>query len=360
MIRRFLAVVIAGAWIAGCGGRASGPSDPIPPAPAVAPLVAPDGNNELPVPPVVKSADGVAKLTLVVNENKATGQPEFQFDKMRNVAPTIEVKPGDTIAITLSESPSGRAAADDDRNSRFHEPALSRLDRVAEKTGRRRADDARCAGQVAALHVHIPSNQEPGLYWYHPHVHGETSFQVGVSGMSGAIVVDGLERHLPGLSKMKQRLIMVRATGIGDGEVAPMSMSDDDTPDAAPDVSHPNGSNGTPCTTKDGLTVTLNGAFRPDISIAPGEKQFFRLVNATGHKTLRFNVEGEKVEVVAIDGFALDTYPGTPPTRMESSIINSARRTRGVRRNRARQRATRSSGRSATIPAPTATPIPSS
>ena len=46
------------------------------------------------------------------------------------------------------------------------------------------------------------------------------------------------------------------------------------------------------------------------ITIAPGEKQFFRVVNATGHKTLKLNVEGENVQLVAVDGFALDTYPG--------------------------------------------------
>ncbi len=70
-------------------------------------------------------------------------------------------------------------------------------------------------GQQLHYVVHIPLNQEPGLYWYHPHVHGETSFQVGEGGMSGAIVVEGIEKHLPALQKMKQRLIIVRATGIG-------------------------------------------------------------------------------------------------------------------------------------------------
>ena len=33
--------------------------------------------------------------------------------------------------------------------------------------------------------------------------------------MSGAIVVEGIEKHLPALGKMRQRLIIVRATGNG-------------------------------------------------------------------------------------------------------------------------------------------------
>ncbi len=301
----FRAIVIAGlvALLGGCGGRGGGPANAVPPAlPVAAPLGA-DG-DELPVPPVVKAVGGVAQLTLVVNENKATGQPEFEYDRMRNVAPTIDVKPGDTIAIELRNHlptvPPPNGLGDREYvNLHFHGLTVS---------PNKPADDVltmlAAPGKSLRYTVRIPANQEPGLYWYHPHVHGQTSFQVGASGMSGAIVVDGLERHLPGLAKMKQRLIVVRATGLDDGGVV-----------------GPDRSNTAPCATKDGLTVTLNGAVRPVITIAPGEKQFFRLVNATGHKTLRLAVDGEKIEVVAIDGFALDTYPGTPPTRMESSVI---------------------------------------
>ncbi len=183
-------------------------------------------------------------------------------------------------------------------------------------------------GQTLHYVVHVPKNQEPGLYWYHPHVHGETSYQVGEGGMSGAIVIDGLEKHLPGLAKMKQRVIVLRDTGIGQN--APPN-DDLDSPGMA-DMQgmqgmsrgvrvHPQFSNTNPCSTKDGFTTTLNGAFHPVISMSPGEKQFFRVVNASGHKTLRLNLEGEKLEVVAIDGYALDTYPGTPPTRMLSDVI---------------------------------------
>jgi suppressor of ftsI len=312
-MRRLLALVIALAWLAGCGGRASGPSAAMPPVGNSALPVQTSGSRELPEPPVVKATHGVAQVTLIVDENKATGQPEFVYDGMTEVAPTIEVNPGETIEVSLknqlpTEPPPdavmrGDAIMSDDVNLHFHGLGVSPMtpgDNVLGMIAK--------PGRTLHYVVPIPKNQEPGLYWYHPHVHGEVNYQVGDSGMSGAIVIDGLEKHLPGLAKMRQRLIVVRATGAGSDDPLSMRM-------------HPQTSNTAPCTAKDGFTVSLNGVHHPDITMAPGEKQFFRIVNATGHKTLRLNVEGEKVEVVAIDGFALDTYPGTPPTLTEPYVI---------------------------------------
>jgi len=304
-----LGLAVALAWLVACTGRGSGPANPLPQVPFVDVGARESLHSELPEPPVVRSVNGVAKLSLVATENYSTGQPTFAYKGVLHVIPTIVVKPGDSIDVKVSDQlpseppprmppgPMTDMGNVDDMNLHFHgfgsspkKPGDDVLTTLAEP------------GQTLHYVVHVPTNQEPGLYWYHPHVHGETSFQVGESGMSGAIVVEGLERHLPGLSKMKQRLIVVRATGIGDD-------------------AHPQNSNTSPCTTKDHLTVSLNDAVRPDITIAPGEKQFFRVLNATGHKTLRLSVEGEKLELVAIDGFALDTYPGTPPTEMKSTLI---------------------------------------
>ena len=155
-------------------------------------------------------------------------------------------------------------------------------------------------GQSLHYVVYVPENQEPGLYWYHPHVHGETSYQVGENGMSGAIVVDGIERHLPGLAKMKERLIVVRATG------------------SAASTREPDNSNSGPCTTKDSA--------RRSRSTAPSSRRsrsrqvrnsFSGWSTRPGIGRLKLKVPGEQLEVVAIDGFALDTYPGTPATKME-------------------------------------------
>ncbi len=317
---------IAYAWLAGCGGRAGGPVNSIPVSQAPAGLTLPPHDatlSELPEPPVVRAVNGIAKISLIVNENGLTGQPEFVYEHMSNVAPTIAVKPGETIVVDVKDDlpktpPPAVNAPQEDINLHFHGLGVS-----PDKPG----DDvlttlAKPGGKLHYV-VHVPKNQEPGLYWYHPHVHGETSYQVGASGMSGAIIIEGLTRHLPGLATMKQRLIVVRATGSQGEEAAAMGDDGMSNANGISDASsmRPQGTNRAPCTTPDGLKVTLNGVPHPVITIAPGEKQFFRIVNATGHKTLRLNVEGEEVEVVAIDGFALDSYPGTPPTVMESSVI---------------------------------------
>jgi suppressor of ftsI len=276
-------------------------------------------SQDLPEPPVVRSTKGVASVSLTAQINPATGEPEFVYKGTSGVAPTIEIAPGDTIQVDIANDlpvvpppmaqredvatpdvqlmPVGDA---DDMNLHFHGLSVS---------PRKPGDDVlgmlAQPGQSLQYVVHVPKNQEPGLYWYHPHVHGFTSFQVGESGMSGAIVIDGLEKHVRGLSSMKQRLIIVRATGVGDGDAR----------------LRPPGSNTHPCGTKDGLTTSLNGAVQPSIAIAPGEQQFFRLVNATGHRTLNLALDGGTLQLVALDGYALDTYPGNPPTEQVKSII---------------------------------------
>ncbi len=315
MIRRSIAFLVAFAWLAGCGGRASGPAiNPIPQGAVPQARVSSGVNvNELPEPPVVRAIDGVAKFSLIANINPATGLPSFQYRRLHGVAPTIDIEPGETFEITLHDELPPTAGMASYANLHFHGLTVSP-----------RGDADNVLGLLAkpgqTLHyvVHVPANQEPGLYWYHMHVHGETSYQVGEGGMSGAIILEGLTRHIPELAKMKQRLIVVRATGIGQN----VRFGDDDVDDDSMEMPvKPQFSNTQPCTFKDGLTVTLNGAVHPVITIAPGEKQFFRVVNATGHKTLRLNVAGEKVQVVAIDGYALDTYPGTPPTLTEDSVV---------------------------------------
>ena len=155
--------------------------------------LSPDSNvNELPEPPVVKAVNGVATVSLIADINPATGLPGFEYEGIHGIAPTIEVSAGTTLRRRHHRRFAGHR-----RPGGGYEPALSRARLGAEKARRRRHRSTRKTGAKASLRSTRPTHQEPGLYWYHPHVHGETSYQVGEGGMSGAIVVLGIEKHFP-------------------------------------------------------------------------------------------------------------------------------------------------------------------
>ena len=317
MLRRLLAIAIC-ALIAGCNSQSSSalPAGQLPGTSGGAP-VAPNNVNELPEPPVIHAVHGVAEVTLTVDLNPATGLPGFDYNGMHGVAPTINLKPGETIVFNLTDHLQRSGGMASFMNLHFHGMGSTPLAPGDDVLGM-----FATPGHSLRYTIHIPKNQPPGLYWYHPHIHGQTNFQVGQAGMSGAIVVDGLEHHLPGLAGMKQRLIVVRDTGIG-ANIVPHGQSDtmDGMNMGGDGVAKPHFINNDPCGPEIGLLVSLNGAVQPIITIAPGEQQFFRVINATGHKTLKLAVDGESLQLVAVDGFALDTNPKNPPTETLPYII---------------------------------------
>lgn len=293
-------VAMAALWLAACGGGGGSGSGLVPPP---MPTQAPGGGLPLPEAPEVDAVHGVATVVLSAQIDPATALPTFMYRGRKGVVPTIRVKPGDKIAIDVANNLPGGHGMAGDLNLHFHGLTVS---------PNPPADDVITTLAMAGGSLHylvpIPKNQEPGLYWYHPHVFPETDFQVGQAGMSGAIVVSGLERHLPGLAKMKERLIVIRDVASTGADLMRMRPHDVD-------------SNNNPCGPDPGLTVTTNGAVRPVIDIAPGEAQFFRVVNATGHKNLKLAVDGGTLELVAVDGFALDKYPGTGPTSRVADVV---------------------------------------
>ena len=182
MTRRLLAAFIALAWLAACRGQSSLPSSVVPQeqTPVSTSAAHPDSLNGLPEPPVVRSVNGVAKVSLIVDFSGATGFPEFVYDNVDGVAPTIRVNPGDTIVMNVSDQ-LGKTSGDKfDINIHFHGMGSSPHSPGDDVLGMLARP-----GQSLHYVVHIPKNQEPGLYWYHPHVHGQTAYQVGSAGCRG-------------------------------------------------------------------------------------------------------------------------------------------------------------------------------
>jgi FtsP/CotA-like multicopper oxidase with cupredoxin domain len=140
--------------------------------------------------------------------------------------------------------------------------------------------------------------------------------------MSGAIVVEGLERHIPALASMKERIIVLRDVALGANYVdADMPLQPNPAAPGKLVVRPRAGNNGSPCRAEDGLQPTLNRLVRPRIGIEFGEREFFRVVNASAARHFDFSIDGSKLQLVALDGVALDAYPGTPAVRTVDHIV---------------------------------------
>jgi FtsP/CotA-like multicopper oxidase with cupredoxin domain len=150
-------------------------------------------------------------------------------------------------------------------------------------------------GQSLHYVVNIPKDQPPGLYWYHTHPHGE-SYQQDLDGMSGAIVIDGIERYVPELQQMRERILVLRDKLVSeDDPTSSALMREVELSTKA-------------CSSSTGAPeriFTVNGNVRPQIAITPGERQFWRIVNASPDLYADLQVDGEQLEIVALDGMPL-------------------------------------------------------
>jgi FtsP/CotA-like multicopper oxidase with cupredoxin domain len=167
-------------------------------------------------------------------------------------------------------------------------------------------------GQSLDYVVNIPSDQPPGLYWYHPHPHGE-SYQQDLDGMSGAIVIDGIERYVPELRHLRERILVLRDQVIGK-----------DDPVTSSELAGRVELSTNTCRSSDEAPeriFTVNGLVRPQISINRGERQFWRIVNASPDLYADLQVDGEQFEIVALDGMPLAFHNPNHPVEFAAHIV---------------------------------------
>src|ERR1700691_196388 len=167
------------------------------------------------------------------------------------------------------------------------------------------------AGESLHYTVDIPRDQPPGLYWYHTHPHGE-SYQQDLDGMSGAIVIDGMERYFPEIENMKEKILMLR-----DAELEPGSSSSQILKRAVQLAPYNCGA----ATGEPTRVFTVNGVVRPRIAIASGEKKFWRIVNASPDLYADLEVDSESMTVVALDGMPLTYHAPNRHTEQHRHIL---------------------------------------
>lgn len=366
--------------LAACGvAGATGPAG----APLPDPCARPAPGSPVPEPRDLRSHDGLLNLDLSIrSRQQADGTTRYCYVLPDGTqSPNLRLHPGDVLTLRLKNELTESAAA-----------ALGlRTDAKASKSAaicrpkpNREADPCSSGAMSATstnLHFHgltvpplchqddvlktsiqptdpafeyrvqVPLDEPPGLYWYHPHIHGFSSKQV-VGGASGALIIEGIERANPELAGLPERVIVIRDQELMNPD-APPSKSEPVVPRMLIDRDGDAANNGTGFgkPAKD-LSVNFVPVPYPDyppasISMKPGERQLWRVLNASAITYLNLAVVWElapqQIGIVAIDGVPINTgaanappiswvnHIGVPPgARVEFIVTGAPVGTRGL------------------------------
>ena len=251
-------------------------------------------------------------FTLSAVTDNTSGKSHFRYNG-KDVPPTIRVRPGQDIRV---EYVNGLSPVSKERcvmmpcsnrsNLHFHGLHVS-----PDKPQDDVLTMSAAPGETLRYTVSVPRNQPPGLYWYHTHQHME-SYRQDLDGMSGAIVVEGIDRYLPELRHMEERIMVLRDAELeeqGPERSAMIRKVSLQTQGCGTSTEQPE------------RVFTVNGVARPEINISPGEHQFWRIVNASPDLYADIEIDGSSFDVVALDGMPFAFHNPSIRTRRMTHVL---------------------------------------
>lgn len=171
-------------------------------------------------------------------------------------------------------------------------------------------------GSTFQYNVTFPTNEPPGLYWYHPHVHGLAEVAVQ-GGAAAALVVDGINNVQPATAGLRHRIIVIRDQQLS----VPQGESAGGTEGGIPqnDLTVNFASLNTTVTTNSNGSTTVS--YTPAvIHMESGEQQFWRICNCTSDAPLdlqvRFDGVPQTIQIVGIDAVPVNSQDGTQPGQL--------------------------------------------
>jgi FtsP/CotA-like multicopper oxidase with cupredoxin domain len=158
------------------------------------------------------------------------------------------------------------------------------------------------AGDSYDYDVHFPSDEPPGLYWYHPHIHGISEAAV-LGGASGAIVVDGIENVNPQVAGLPARTLIIRDNLVPGNPTPGGAIPSWDISLNYIPVPYPN--------------------FTPAVvAMKPQQKELWRVLNASADTIIDLQLQYDNVAqpltVVALDGVPTGSQDGL---RLGGSVV---------------------------------------
>jgi FtsP/CotA-like multicopper oxidase with cupredoxin domain len=298
------------------------------------PCVRPAPGSTVTQPEELRSHDGVLKVDLTYRNIVAPdGQQEYCYQSGDgSEAPTLRLQPGDLLILHLKNAltalpPTGAATLHHaavmpisapcasgqmtalSTNLHFHGmtvPAVCHEDDVLHTA-------VQPSETPFAYRFRIPADEPPGVYWYHPHIHGVTNAQV-LGGASGAMIVDGIERANRQLAGLHEQLFVIRDLELlHPGEQpAKNGLTPPVFRDAEGDILNTGTGGGKPA--KD-LSVNFVPVPYPDyppaqMVVRPAERQLWRILNASAITYIDLQLLAgnapQPIGVVSLDGVPIN------------------------------------------------------
>src|SRR5277367_1226385 len=284
-------------------------------------------------PEDLRSRNRVLRVDLAYrNFVGANGQTSYCYvSKDGAEAPTLRMKPGDLLILHLKNEISSPAVANVDKPPRHVMPgACASGEMTAVSTNLHfhgltvppvcHQDDVlntmiQPGDGAFEYRFRIPPDEPPGLYWYHPHIHGLTKAQV-LGGASGALIVEGIERANRELAGLPERVFIVRDQDLVNPNAEPVKTDSMPAPlvlrDAEGDIMNTGTGTGKPA--KD-LSINFVPVPYPQyqpsiISMKPLEKQLWRVLNASAITYLDVQMlvdnKPQMMGVVSMDGIPIN------------------------------------------------------
>ncbi len=239
--------------------------------------------------------------------------------------PTLHLSPGDRLTITITNNTPagtnpmaisgpncGTSTMDSSSvNIHFHGTNVSPTcgqDEVIKTTIN--------AGQTFQYNIFFPANEPPGLYWYHPHIHGQAEGAL-LGGASGAIVVDGVQNVKLNVAGLKERILVIRdqlqVQGLHEGPGSCVN----DVPYQDLTI------NNIPV---DSYQAPAGGPvkFTPAVlQMVTNDWELMRVVNSSADSILdlivRYDGVVQNLILVAIDGVPINSQDGTAPSSLQAT-----------------------------------------
>src|SRR6202050_5001582 len=260
------------------------------------------------------SANGVLTVAFTLRSELASYLEEcyiYQSSSGAVEAPTLHLNPGDQLDLSLTNRLTYLPPPPPTKRSAM--PDMEKMPATAQ--GAARHDPCQGGTMVATstnIHFHglnippvchedeilntdientdpafkyqfrVPKNDSPGMYWYHPHLHGETTLQVN-GGAAGALIVDGMQNVQPPVAGLPERVFVIcqQFTNPNSWIPGPYQLTLNFQPAATP--------------------LPL-----PIIQMQPGATEFWRVANASSQAFLTlavlFGQSAQPVEIIALDG----------------------------------------------------------